>query len=113
MTPYSLLRAPAGVHRAEPSVEPLLFAVLRFHEIRFARQEALRSREPDEVIARFDLVFEVIVFRTHVLGSCGTRVRVAVADEGRIRLGDGLNQRVDLRFEGVGDGRGGSGGEGE
>jgi len=57
-----------------------LFAIPRSHEVRFSSLQTFGRRQSDEIFRRFDLVFEVFVFRLDVVGSLDRSVRLAVAN---------------------------------
>src|SRR5882724_8229245 len=57
---------------AQPRVERHLLAIASAHEVRLAGKQALRRSQPDKILRRFDLRFEMYVLtRTCPAASCG------------------------------------------
>ncbi len=87
---------------AQPGVERHLLAIASAHEIRLARKQALRRSQPDKILRRFDLLFEMFVLSADMCNGLLRCVRLAVANEGGVGGLDLMKEKGDRLLEGFG-----------
>jgi len=85
---------------AQPRAERHLLAIPSAHEVRLARKQALRRSEPDKILRRFDLSFEMFVLGADVRHSLLRGMRLPVADEGGVGVLDSMKEKGDRLLEG-------------
>ena len=86
--------------RGEPFVELHFFSICGPDAIRLAGEQALARRQTNEVLRRFGLAFEVLVLRLDVIDRFLRRMRLPVANKGRVRIGDVIEQVLNRLVQG-------------
>ena len=84
---------------AQPCVERHLLAIASAHEVRLAGKQALRRSQPDKILRRFDLRFEMFVLRADVRHCLLRGMRLPVADEGGVGGLDSMEKKGDRLLE--------------
>ena len=81
--------------RGQPFIQPPFFSIRGVNSIRLTGQQTLARGKANEILRRFDLAFEVLVLRLDVVNRFLRRVCLAVANEGRVRIGDVIEQVIN------------------
>ena len=84
---------------AQPRVERHLLAIASAHEVRLAGKQALRRSQPDKILRRFDLRFEMFVLSADVRHSLLRGMRLPVADESGVGGLDSMKEKGDRLLE--------------
>ena len=84
---------------AQPRAERRLLAIASAHEVRLARKQALRRSQPDKILRRFDLPFEMLVLSADVRHSLLRGMRLPIADEGGVGGLDSMKEKGDRLIE--------------
>src|SRR5882757_2631587 len=84
---------------AQPRAERHLLAIASAHEVRLARKQALRRSQPDKILRRFYLCFEMFVLGADVRHSLLRGMRLPVADEGGVGGLDSMEKKSDCLLE--------------
>jgi len=84
---------------AQPRVERHLLAIVSAHEVRLAGKQALRRSQPDKILRRFDLRFEMFVLSADVRHSLLRGMRLSIADEGGVGGLDSMKEKGDGLLE--------------
>src|SRR5882724_13719622 len=84
---------------AQPRVERHLLAIASAHEVRLAGKQALRRSQPDKILRRFDLRFEMFVLSADVPRCLLRGMRLPVADEGGVGGLDSTEKKGDRLLE--------------
>jgi len=84
---------------AQPCAERHFLAIASAHEVRLARKQAFRRRQPDEILRRFDLRFKMLVLGADVRHSLLRCMRLPVADEGGVGGLDPMEKKGDRLLE--------------
>ena len=84
---------------AQPRVERHLLAIASAHEIRLAGKQALRRSQPDKILRRFDLRFEMFVLSADMPHSLLRGMCLPVADEGGVGGLDSMEEKGDRLLE--------------
>jgi hypothetical protein len=84
---------------AQPGIEWHLLAIAGADEIRLTGKQALSRRQPDKILRRFDLPFEMFVLGADVRDGFLRCVRLAVANEGGVGGLDSMEEKADRLLE--------------
>ena len=84
---------------AQPGIERHLLAIAATDEIRLTGKQALSRGQPDKILRRFDLRFEMFVFSAHVRNGLLGRVGLAVANESSVGGLDSMKEKADRLLE--------------
>ena len=84
---------------AQPRVERHLLAIASAHEVRLAGKQALCRSQPDKVLRRFDLRFEMFVLSADVRHSLLRGMRFSIADESGVGGLDSMKEKGDRLLE--------------
>ncbi len=84
---------------AQPGIERHLLAIAATDEIRLTGKQALSRGQPDKILGRFDLPFEMFVFSADVRNGLLGRVGLAVANESGVGGLDSLKEKADRLLE--------------
>ena len=84
---------------AQPCAERHLLTIASAHEVRLARKQALRRSQPDKILGRFDLPFEMLVLSADVRHSLLWGMRLPIADEGGVGGLDAMKEKSDRLLE--------------
>lgn len=79
----------------QPFIEPALLAALRPHEIEITGEQTFGRGETDEILGRFDVLFEMLVLRFDVFDRFRWGVVGPVAGENGVRVCHVFQQVVD------------------
>jgi len=93
---------------AQPGIERHLLAIASADEISLTGKQALSRRQPDKILRRFDLLFEMFVLSADVRDCFLRRIRLSIANEGGVGGLDSMEEKSDRlleRFGGAGRGR--------
>ena len=84
---------------AQPRAERHLLAIASAHEVRLPRKQALRRSQPDKILRRFDLRFEMFVLSADMPHSLLRSMRLSIADEGGVGGLDSMKEKGDRLLE--------------
>jgi len=84
---------------AQPCAERRFLAIASAHEVRLAGKQAFRRSQPDKILRRFDLRFEMFVLSADVRHSLLRGMRLPVADESGVGGLDPMEKKGDRLLE--------------
>ncbi len=88
---------PEGI--AQPGIERHLLPIASADEIRLTGKQALSRRQPDKILRRFNLPFEMFVLSADMRNGLLGRVGLAVANESGIGGLDSMKEEGDRLLE--------------
>jgi hypothetical protein len=84
---------------AQRGIERHLLAIAGTDEIRLTGKQALSRRQPDKILRRFDLPFEMFVLSADMHNGLLGRVGLAVANESGVGGLDSMKKKGDRLLE--------------
>jgi len=84
---------------AQPGIERHLLAIAGTDEIRLTGKQALSRGQPDKILRRFDLPFEMFVFSADMRNGLLGLVGLAVANESGVGGLDSMKEKGDRLLE--------------